>query len=56
MRAFSELKFETLLEVWLHARGRETCRGDSGSALLGGYAPDSAMAEGSSVVDESGEC
>ena len=37
---------------WRHARGREQCRGEPGSALSGGYAPDSAKAEGSSVVDE----
>ena len=40
---------------WRHARGREHCRGDHGSALSGGYAPDSAKAEGSSIVDEPGE-
>ena len=39
-----------------HARGREHCRGEPGSTLLsGGYAPDSAKAEGSSIVDEPGE-
>ena len=32
---------------WRHARGREHCRGEPGSALSGGYAPDSAKAEGS---------
>ena len=37
------------------ARGREHCREESGSALSGGYAPDSAKAEGSSIVDEPGE-
>ena len=37
---------------WRHARGREHCRGEPGSALSGGYAPDSAKAEGSSIVDE----
>ena len=41
---------------WRHARGREYCRGESGSALSGGYAPDSARTEGSSIVDEPGEC
>ena len=42
---------------WWHARGREHCRGEpAGSALSGGYAPDSARAEGSSIVDEPGEC
>ena len=40
---------------WRHARGREHCRGEPGSALSGWYAPDSAKAEGSSIVDESGE-
>ena len=40
---------------WRHARGREYCRGEPGSALSGGYAPDSAKAEGSSIVDEPGE-
>ena len=37
------------------ARGREDCGGEPGSALSGGYAPDSAKAEGSSIVDEPGE-
>ena len=55
MRAPSELKFGALREVWRRARGREHGRGKPGSALLGGYAPDSAKAEGSSIVDESGE-
>ena len=40
---------------WRHARGREQCRGEPGSALSGGYEPDSAKAEGSSIVDEPGE-
>ena len=30
--------------------------GEPGSALSGGYAQDSAKAEGSSIVDEPGEC
>ena len=30
-------------------------RGGPGSSLSGGYAPDSAKAEGSSIVDEPGE-
>ena len=34
----------------------EHCRGEPGSALSGGYAPDSVKAEGSSVVDEPREC
>ena len=37
---------------WRHARVREHCRGELGSFLSGGYAPDSAKAEGSSIVDE----
>ena len=41
---------------WRHARGREQCCGEPGSALSGGYAPDSVKAEGSSVVDEPGKC
>ena len=40
---------------WRHARGREHCRGEPGGSLSGGYAPDSAKAEGSSIVDEPGE-
>ena len=36
-------------------RQRYNCRGDPGSSLSGGYAPDSAKAEGSSIVDEPGE-
>ena len=57
MRACSELQFGALREVWRHARGREHCRGEPGSALSGEYAPDSAKkAEGSSIVDEPGEC
>ena len=56
MRASSELQFGALREVWGYARGREHCRGESGSALSGGYAPDSTEAECSSIVDEPGEC
>ena len=41
---------------WRHARGREHYRGESHSALSGEYAPDSAKAEGSSIVDKPGEC
>ena len=33
----------------------EHCRGEPGSALPGGYAPDSVKVEGSSIVDEPGE-
>ena len=56
MRASSELQFDALWEVLRHARGKEHCRGEPGSALSGGYAPDSAKAEGSSTFDEPGEC
>ena len=56
MRAASELQFGALREVWQHARGREHCRGKPGNALSGGYAPDSAKAEGRSIVDDPGEC
>ena len=55
MRASSEPKFGALREVWRHARGREHCRGEPGSALSGRYAPDSAKVESSSIVDEPGE-
>ena len=44
------------LRRWRHARGREHFRGESGSALSGGYAPCSPRAEGSSIFDEPGEC
>ena len=40
---------------WRHARGREHCRREPGSSLSGGYVPDSAKAEDSSIVDEPGE-
>ena len=56
MRASSEARFGALREVWRHARGREHCRGKPGSALSGGYAPESSKAKGSSIVDETGEC
>ena len=56
MHTYSELELGALREVWRHARGREHCRGEPGSALSGEYAPDSARAEGSSIVDEPGEC
>ena len=32
---------------WWHARGMGHCRGKSGSAVSGGYAPDSATSQGS---------
>ena len=56
MRASSELQFDALREVWRYARGKEHCRREPGSAISGGYAPDSAKAEGRSIVDEPGEC
>ena len=55
MRASSELQFDALREVDGTRGGREHCRGEPGTALLGRYAPDSAKAEGSSIVDEPGE-
>ena len=55
MRASSELQFGALREVWRHARGRDHCSEEPGNALSGGYAPGSAKAEGSSIVDEPGE-
>ena len=39
-----------------HARDKEHCRRDPGSAFLGGYAPESSRFEGSSIVDEPGKC
>ena len=47
MRASSELQFGDLRE------GGGTR--EPGCALSGGYAPDSAKAEGSSIVDEPGD-
>ena len=41
---------------WRHARGREHCRGESVSAMSGGYTPNSARAEASSIIDEPGDC
>ena len=55
MRTSTELQFGALQEVW-HAIGREHCRGEPGSALSGGYAPNSAKTEGSLIVDKPGEC
>ena len=56
MRASSELQSGALREVWQHARGREHYRKEPGGALSGGYASDSAKAEGSSIMDKPGEC
>ena len=56
MRASSRAPIWCPSGGWRHARGREHCRGEPGSTLLsGGYAPDSAKVEGSSIVDEPGE-
>ena len=56
MCASSEYQFGGLREGGgTRERGREYCRGEPGSSLSGGYAPDSAKAEGSSIVDEPGE-
>ena len=41
---------------WRLARDRQHRRGKPGSILSGEYAPDSARAESSSIVDEPGEC
>ena len=38
------------------ARGWGHCRGEPSSAISGWYALNSARAEGSSIVDEPGEC
>ena len=40
---------------WWYAIGMGHCRGRPDSALSGEYGPDSARAEGSPIVDESGE-
>ena len=55
VRASSELQCGALRDV-VHVGGRGHCRGEPGSALSGGYAPDSARAERSSIVDEPEEC
>ena len=48
-------RLAVLYRVGTRQRGREHFRGETGSTLSGGYAPDSAKAEGSSIVDEPGE-
>ena len=56
MRASSERQFGALREGGGTREAGSTCRGEPGSsALSGGYAPDSAKAEGSSIVDKPGE-
>ena len=56
VRASSQLQFGAFREVWRHAIDREHCHGESSGTLSGGYAPDSAKAEGNSIVDEPGQC
>ena len=46
-----EILIDNLITRLIHT----LCRGEPGSALSGRYAPDSAMAERSSIVDEPGE-
>ena len=55
VRASSEPQFWCPSGGWRHPRGREHYRREPGSALSGGYAPDSAKAVDSSIVDEAGE-
>ena len=56
MCASSELQFGALREGGgTREAGSTVSRGEPGSSLSGGYAPDSAKAEGSSIVDEPGE-
>ena len=50
-----ELQFDELREVVARER-QGHCRGELGSTLSGGYALDSARAEGSLIVDEPEEC
>ena len=54
MRASSEPQFGALREGG-GTREVGSTHGEPGNALSGGYAPDSAKAEGSSIVDEPGE-
>ena len=55
MHASSGLKISALREVWRHVRYREHYREEPGCVLSGGIAPDLAKAEGTSILDESGE-
>ena len=56
MCASSEPQFGALREGGgTREAGSTVSRGEPGSALSGGYAPDSVKAEGSSIVDEPGE-
>ena len=54
VRVSSKLQFGALQVVARERQGH--CRREPGSALLGGYARDSARAEGSAIVDKPGEC
>ena len=56
MCASSELQFGGLREgVGTREAGSTVAESLPGSSLSGGYAPDSAKAKGSSIVDEPGE-
>ena len=55
MRASSELQFGALRNGVAARERQGILSRKPGSALSGGYAPDSAKAEGSSIVDEPGE-
>ena len=52
MRASSELQFDALQKVAAREGQGVHFRGEPGSALSGGYAPDLARAEASLIVDE----
>ena len=56
VRASSELQLAALREVSAREMQRAPRHGEPGSVLSGGYAPDSVGAEGSSIIDEPGEC
>ena len=53
--ASSELQLGALREVMARRRRRRYCRGGK-PGLSGEYARDSARVEGSSIIDELGEC
>ena len=55
MCASFELQFGALRESGGTREAGSTNRGEHGSAVLCGYAPDSAKAEGSSIVNGPGE-
>ena len=56
VRASFELQLGALREVVARERQGALCRGEPSSALSGGYVPDSARMEGSSIVHETGKC